>query len=104
MRNRQSEANGRTSEKYYQIKVKGELGSHWAVHFDGLEVAPQSGITTIAGLIPDQAALFGLLMLIRDLGLPLLQRGYPLRSPPKYPSPPQSPLRRLWLHLKGLLR
>jgi len=58
--------------EYYQIKVEGRLGPHWASHFEGLTVKAEQGQTTIVGLLPDQAALHGLLIKIRDLGLPLL--------------------------------
>jgi hypothetical protein len=41
--------------------------------FDGLEVLPQAnGETVLVGPLVDQAALHGVLMRIRDLGLPLL--------------------------------
>jgi len=59
-------------EEYYQIKVQGRLGPHWSDHFGGLTVVGEQGETIIAGLLPDQAALHGLLIKIRDLGLPLL--------------------------------
>lgn len=57
---------------YYRIKVKGVLDSHWSARFGGLCVTHANGDTTISGHIIDQAALHGLLMQIRDLGLPLL--------------------------------
>jgi hypothetical protein len=61
----------------YQIKVQGRLGESWSDWFEGMaiDVEPlESGgtITTLSGIIADQAALFGLLSRIRDLGLPLL--------------------------------
>lgn len=60
------------SGSIYQIMVKGELDQHWSLHFDGLTVASANGATSITGAVIDQAALHGLLMQIRDLGLPLL--------------------------------
>ena len=57
----------------YAIKVKGRLDDHWSEWFEGLAVAyDEGGNTVLAGLVPDQAALHGLLIRIRDLGLPLL--------------------------------
>jgi hypothetical protein len=57
---------------YYQIKVKGCLGQSWSARLGGLKITTDQGETTIEGLIVDQAALYGLLIKIRDLGLPLL--------------------------------
>jgi hypothetical protein len=58
---------------YYEIHVRGQLDSHWSAWFDGLQVSPQeNGETVIAGPLPDQAALRGLLTKIFDLRLELL--------------------------------
>lgn len=59
---------------YYEIRVRGQLDSSWSDWFnDGLKVTPQeNGETLIAGPVPDQAALQGLLMKIFDLRLMLL--------------------------------
>jgi len=59
----------------YEILVEGLLDAHWSAWFAGLEVNGDAnlGTTTIAGPVTDQAALHGLLVKIRDLGLPLLQ-------------------------------
>ena len=68
----------------YELRVQGALDERWSAWFEGLEVSSdQSGQTTIAGLIVDQAALHGLLVKIRDLGLPLLsvRRIDPNRQP-----------------------
>lgn len=58
----------------YEIRVNGVLDRHWSGWFDGLDVSSDDrGQTIIAGLVPDQAALHGLLTKIRDLGLELLE-------------------------------
>jgi len=57
---------------FYQIRVKGVLSSQWADWFDGLTMTIDGEETILAGWIPDQAALHGLLGKICDLGLPLL--------------------------------
>jgi len=57
---------------FYQIRVKGVLGSKWAAWFDGLTLTTEDGETILTGWIPDQAALHGVLAKIRDLDLPLL--------------------------------
>ena len=62
-----------TSQEQYQILIKGHLPESWSDWFDGVTLTQQpDGITVITGAFPDQAALFGLLWRIRDLGLPLI--------------------------------
>ena len=57
----------------YEIRVKGRLAPHWSAWFDGLELEPaRDGTTVIRGQIVDQAALYGLLQKLRDVGIPLL--------------------------------
>jgi len=64
----------------YQIRLKGHLGRHWTDWFDGLTITLEdNGVTLLRGLVVDQAALYGLLRKVRDLGMPLLavNRDYP---------------------------
>ncbi|WP_205701348.1 hypothetical protein [Herpetosiphon llansteffanensis] len=57
----------------YQICLRGQLDQTWAEWFAGLEiVALTNGDTLLVGLIADQAALYGLIKKIRDLGMPLI--------------------------------
>ena len=57
----------------YEIRVKGHLDSHWSAWFDGLTISNgANGEALLRGRLPDQAALHGVLMKVRDLGLPLL--------------------------------
>ncbi|HEU4782023.1 MAG TPA: hypothetical protein VFS83_01655 [Ktedonobacterales bacterium] len=57
----------------YEIRLKGYLDARWAAWFDGLTVSHERDDTTlIQGSIIDQAALYGVLRKVRDLGLPLL--------------------------------
>lgn len=57
----------------YEIRLRGHVGAEWAEWLGDLEVAhEENGETVLSGPLPDQAALFGLLTRIRDLGLPLL--------------------------------
>jgi hypothetical protein len=58
---------------YYQIKLKGHLASHWSAWFDDMTISNEAnGEAVLVGPLADQAALHGVLMKIRDLGLPLL--------------------------------
>ena len=62
-----------TKAKLYEIRVRGHLGRHRLRAFEKLTVTLEaSGESTIAACIADQAALYGLLVRIRDLGVPLL--------------------------------
>jgi len=57
----------------YQIRVKSHLGSDWTDWFEGLTITREdNGDTLLTGPVVDQAALYGLLRKVRDLGVPLL--------------------------------
>ena len=61
----------------YRIQVVGRLSEALASNFGDMRVTTvrsQSGepVTELAGRVPDQAGLFGLLGYIRDFGLPLI--------------------------------
>jgi hypothetical protein len=57
----------------YQIRIKGYLDSQWTDWFGGLTVTlEEDGDTLLTGPVIDQAALYGLLKKVRDLGLPLV--------------------------------
>ena len=57
----------------YHIRIKGHLSDHWSGWFDGMTIRNEpNGDAVLVGPIVDQAALYGLLTKIRDLGLPLL--------------------------------
>jgi hypothetical protein len=58
---------------HYEIRVRGVLDRRWAAWFEGLQPASdESGQTVLTGPVADQAALHGLLVKVRDLGLPLI--------------------------------
>ena len=57
----------------YELRVEGQLGPEWSAWFAGLVVTPDAdGTTRLTGPVIDQAALYGLLRQVRDLGLPLI--------------------------------
>lgn len=54
---------------HYEVRVEGVLGDGWSDWFGGLEVRTEGGETVLSGTLPDQAALHGILDMVRDLGL-----------------------------------
>ena len=57
----------------YQIRLQGHLGGQWTDWFGGLTITlEENGDTLLTGPVVDQAALYGLLRKVRDLGMPLL--------------------------------
>ncbi len=57
----------------YEIVIRGHLPGQWITFFEDMEVTClPDGNTRIAGSLPDQSALYGLLMRLRDLGLTLI--------------------------------
>ena len=71
----------------YEIKIKGHLDRQWTVWFEGMTIThTDDGATLLTGPVVDQAALYGLLRKVRDLGLPLvgitqIQSGQSDRNP-----------------------
>jgi hypothetical protein len=60
-------------DRVYEIRLEGHLAAHWTGWFDGLTITLEdSGTTLLSGTLTDQAALYGLLRKVRDLGLPLI--------------------------------
>lgn len=56
----------------YRIEVQGELDQSWSSWFDQMTLTCDGGQTTLMGLVTDQPQLYGLLLKLRDLGLPLI--------------------------------
>lgn len=57
---------------FYEIQVKGYLDARWNELFEGMTIAWKNNVTTISGMVADQAALHGLLARVRDYGLVLI--------------------------------
>jgi hypothetical protein len=57
----------------YQVRIRGHLDTQWTDWFEGLKISLEdNGDTLLTGPVADQAALYGLLRKVRDLGLPLI--------------------------------
>ena len=57
----------------YQIRIEGHLDDQWTGWFGGMTITQEeNGDTLLTGPVADQAALFGLLKKVRDLGMPLV--------------------------------
>lgn len=57
----------------YQIRIEGHLDDQWTDWCSGLVITlEENGNTLLTGPIADQAALFGLLKKVRDLGMSLV--------------------------------
>lgn len=57
----------------YQIRIKGHLDGEWADWFEGLTITlEEDGEMLLTGPVLDQAALYGLLRKVRNLGMPLI--------------------------------
>ncbi len=57
----------------YEITIRGHLASPWAAAFEGMQITClEDGNTHIAGDLPDQSALLGVLMRLHNLNLTIL--------------------------------
>ena len=58
---------------YYRIRIKDHIDPSWQTWLAHLEIVHESeGTTLLIGHLSDQAALYGVLLTIRRLGLSLL--------------------------------
>ena len=63
--------------RVYQIRVRNHLDSNWSDWFEGLTITlEETGHTLLTGPVVDQAALYGLLKKVRDLGMLLISVNY----------------------------
>ena len=56
----------------YRIMVRGRLTERLGSAFEGLDLEPDMGQTALVGEIRDQSHLYGVLDLVRGLGLELV--------------------------------
>jgi hypothetical protein len=56
-----------------EIRIEGHIDKDWAEWLEDFSIVHQAGEETVlTGAVPDQAALYGLIAKLRDLGLKLL--------------------------------
>ncbi|MGD9147890.1 MAG: hypothetical protein PVI80_20155 [Anaerolineae bacterium] len=61
------------AQQVYEIRIEGHLGDSWSPWFEGMTIRhTERGETVLTGSLVDQTALHGVLMKVRDLGLPLV--------------------------------
>ena len=55
-----------------EIRARGHIDKRWSEWLEGLTIThTEEGETVLTGTVVDQAALYGLIAKLRDLGLPL---------------------------------
>jgi hypothetical protein len=56
-----------------EIRVKGRIDEDWKEWFEGLAIThTEENETILSGEVADQAAIYGYIAKLRDLGLPLV--------------------------------
>ena len=69
---------------FCEIIVKGHLDIDWSGWFEGLTIAhSDEGETMLSGQIRDQAALYGIVAKVRDMGLFLISVKYTAGESPQ---------------------
>ena len=72
------------------IRIEGRLDEGWAEWFEGFDLTyTKSGDTLLRGRVGDQAALYGLIAKLRDLGVKLKSVRFAPPARGKTGSPPQ---------------
>jgi hypothetical protein len=70
----------------YEVRVEGVLDARWSAWFAGLQIRSEGTETILAGTLPDQPALHGILDRVWDLGLTVIAvRRLPLGEPSEIP-------------------
>jgi hypothetical protein len=56
-----------------ELRIKGRIHPAWSEWFNGLTIEDCQGSSTqLSGQVPDEAALYGIIARLRDLGLQLV--------------------------------
>jgi hypothetical protein len=60
-------------KQHYEITISGHLTPNWTAFFEGMDIhCKPDGTTLLSGMLPDQPALYGILLQLRDLGFTLI--------------------------------
>jgi hypothetical protein len=63
----------KTTMQKVEIRVKGDLDNYWSEWFQDFEISRvEEGESLLVGEVVDQAALYGVIGKLRDLGLGLI--------------------------------
>jgi hypothetical protein len=62
-----------TGSQQYEFRIRGHLGAKMLRAFPALRARIRGGDTVLTGLLPDQAALYGVIARVEALGLELLE-------------------------------
>ena len=60
--------------RLYEFCIEGQLSDRWSEWFEGLTIQPDASddVTILKGVLPDQAALLGVLSKIHSLNLKII--------------------------------
>jgi len=58
--------------RQYEVVLRGEIGDHYALLFDGMRLERVAGTTVLTGPVVDQAHLHGVIARIQELGIELV--------------------------------
>ncbi len=58
--------------QYFEFVLRGEVGDHFALVFEGMRLERIQGNTVLTGSVLDQAHLHGLIVRIQELGMELV--------------------------------
>jgi hypothetical protein len=58
---------------FYKLRISGSIPTDLVRDLEGINLTVEPAETILFGTLPDQSALFGLLVRIHDLGLQLLE-------------------------------
>jgi hypothetical protein len=70
----------------YTILIRGEFGRGHSVAFEDLDVSVSGGQTRLSGRFQDQAAFYGVLRRLEDLGLEIIDIHSVVPTPDSGPS------------------